>query len=103
MMIKPNLKVTKEYLTNFLLQATQNPSELKYVIFNYLYGVIFGVILWKYIILELCFGIDPFWILYFIVVAFGMIIENNKKFINRNISFRLKVLEAAYLKVSDVW
>lgn len=61
----------KEYLIDFLLEATQNQSQLKYVIFNYLHGSIFGVVLWNYVIFELCFGIDPFWILYFVVIAFG--------------------------------
>lgn len=95
----PNLKVIKEYLINFLTQATQNPSELKYVIFHYVYGVIFGILLWKYVILELCFGGEPFWILYFVVIAFGRINEDVKwkSEANENIFYRMKVLEAAYL------
>lgn len=61
-----------KYLIAFLSEATQNQSELKYIIFNYLHGVIFAVVLWNYVIFELCFGVNPFWVLCFAVIAFGI-------------------------------
>lgn len=76
-MRKPNWIAIKEHLFNFLLEATQNQSQLKYVLFNYVHGAIFGAVLWNYVIYELCFGVDPFWILYFVVVAFGKHWTNN--------------------------
>lgn len=67
----PNLKEIKEYSINFLLEATKNQSEFKFIIFNYLHGAIFGIFLWNYVIFELCFGVEPIWFLYFVLVAFG--------------------------------
>lgn len=70
-MRKATWKEVKKYSINFLLEATQNQTHFKYVIFNYLHGAIFGIVLWNYVIYELCFGVDPFWLLYIVVVAFG--------------------------------
>lgn len=70
-MRKFNVKKLKENFINFLSEAARNRSQCKYVAFNYLQGTIFGIVLWKYIIFELCFGIDPIWFLYFVVILFG--------------------------------
>ncbi len=72
----PKLRKAKEDFISFLLEATQNQSQLKYVIFNYMHGAIFGCVLWNYVIFELSVGFDPFSILWMVVVAFGMIKRN---------------------------
>lgn len=75
----PAVKVIKESLIDFLCEATQNQSQFKYVMFNYLHGTIFGIVLWNYVIHELCFFVDPFWMLYFQVIAFGIQINCHNK------------------------